>query len=76
MHPLFLLDFDKHRFFKTAQTSNFIKIHSGGAESFYAKGQMDKQTDMTKQIVASSNFANMPKIKDFVCENVIKTKLT
>jgi hypothetical protein len=76
MHLLFLLDFDKHRFFKKAQTSDFNKIHPGGAEFFYAEGQMDKQADLTKLIVAFRNFANMPKMKDLVCENVIKTKLT
>ena len=40
--------------FETVQISNFIKIRSVGAELFSADGQ----TDVTKLIVASRNFAN------------------
>jgi hypothetical protein len=32
-----------------------------GAELFYTDGQTDKQTDMTKLIVAVRNFADVPK---------------
>jgi hypothetical protein len=47
-----------------------MKILSGGAELFYADEQTegwtdretDRQTDMTKLIVAFRNFANAPKM--------------
>ena len=35
-----------------------MKIHPVGADMFHA--QTDRQTDMTKLIVAFSNFANSP----------------
>jgi len=38
-----------------------MKIRPVGAELFYADGQTDKQTGMTKLIVAFRNFANAPK---------------
>jgi hypothetical protein len=41
--------------------SCFIKIRPVGAELFHADGQTDGQTDMTKIMVAFSNFANAPK---------------
>ena len=45
------------RFSKKSQISGFIKIRPVGAELFHA----DRQTDMTKLIVAFRNFANAPK---------------
>ena len=39
-----------------------MKIRPVGAELLHANGQTDRQTDMTKQIVAFRNFANAPKI--------------
>jgi hypothetical protein len=49
---------------KYTQMANFTKIRPVGAELFYAGGetasQPDRQTDMTKPIVALSNFANVP----------------
>ena len=45
------------RFSKNTQISNFMKIHRVGAEIFHA----DRQTDMTKLIVAFQNFAISPK---------------
>jgi hypothetical protein len=44
-------------FSKKSQTSNFIKIRPAGTEFF----REDRQTDMTKLIVAFRNFANAPK---------------
>jgi hypothetical protein len=38
-----------------------MKIRSVGAKLFHADGQTDRQTDMTKLIVAFRNFANAPK---------------
>jgi hypothetical protein len=46
-----------------------MKIHPGGAELFYADGQTDKQTGMTKVIVAFRNFANAPK-RQFLVDNL------
>jgi hypothetical protein len=40
--------------------SNFIKACAVGAEVYYTDGQTDRQTDMTKLIVALCNFANVP----------------
>jgi hypothetical protein len=37
--------------------SNFMTIHQVGAELFYADRTTDRQTDMTKLIVAFRNFA-------------------
>ena len=48
-------------FSKNSQTSNFMKIRPVGAELFHA----DRQTDMTKLIVAFRNFANAPKYSNF-----------
>jgi hypothetical protein len=39
--------------------SNFIKIRPVGAE-FHAGGRTDRQTDITKLIVAFRDFANAP----------------
>ena len=36
-----------------------------GAELFHADGRTDRQTDITKLIVAVRNFVNVPK-KDFI----------
>jgi len=55
-----LIFFD--RFSKNTQILNFMKIRLVGAELSLAgrwtNGREDKQTDMTKLIVASHNFAN------------------
>jgi len=61
-YPLFFSDFKwtcifLNRFLKNTLTSNFVKIHSVGAELFHA----DKRTDMTRLIVAVHNSVNMPK---------------
>jgi len=37
------------------------------AESFRANGRADRQTDMTKLIAASGNFANSPKFQFLRC---------
>jgi len=39
-----------------------MKIRPVGTELFHADGQTDRQTDMTKLIVAFHNFANPPKM--------------
>jgi hypothetical protein len=44
--------------FKKTQISSFIKILLLGAELFHADGQTERQTDMTKLILAFRNFAN------------------
>jgi len=41
--------------------TNFMKIRLVGAELFHTDGQKDRQTDITKLIVAFHNFANAPK---------------
>jgi hypothetical protein len=61
-YPLFLSNFNEtwnflDRVSKKVQISSFIKICPVGAELFHA----DRQTDMTKLIVAFRNFANAPK---------------
>jgi hypothetical protein len=38
----------------------FIKIRPLGAELFHTEGRTDRQTDMTKLIVAFRNFVNAP----------------
>jgi len=38
-----------------------MKIRLVGAEVFYEDGRTDRQTDMTKLIVAFRSFANAPK---------------
>ena len=38
-----------------------MKIRPMGAELFHAERLTDRQTDMTKQVVAFQNFANVPK---------------
>ena len=61
-YPLFLSDFNGiciflASFSKNTQISNFIKIHSLGAELFHADRRIDGRTDMTKLTVAFRNFA-------------------
>jgi hypothetical protein len=46
------------RFSKNPQITNLKKICPVGAKLFYAVGQTDGQTDMTKLIVAFRNSAN------------------
>jgi hypothetical protein len=55
---LMKLEFSRQNL-KNTQTSNNMKIHPVGAESFHA----DSRTDMTKLIVVFHNFANAPKAK-------------
>jgi hypothetical protein len=47
--------------FEKAQISSFIKIRPMGAELFHADRRTERQTDMTKRIVAFRNFAKAPK---------------
>jgi hypothetical protein len=49
------------RFSKNTQGSNFMKIRPVGAELLHADGQTDRQTDMTKRVVAFHDFENTPK---------------
>jgi hypothetical protein len=55
----------KHEFSrKILEKPSNIKFHenpSSGSQSFHADRQTDRQTDMTKRIVAFRNFANAPK---------------
>jgi len=48
------------RFSKTTHISNLIKTRPQGDQLFHANGRTDKQTDMTKLVVASRNYANAP----------------
>jgi hypothetical protein len=41
--------------------SDFIKIRPVWVELFQAGGQIDRQTDITKLIIAFGNFVNAPK---------------
>jgi len=40
--------------------SNFMKIRPVGAKLFHADGRTDRETHMTKLIVAPRNFVNAP----------------
>jgi len=53
------LKFSVDRFSKNIQITIFMKILSVGVELFHA----DRRTDMTKLIIAFSNFSNEPKKK-------------
>jgi hypothetical protein len=50
-----------------------MKVSSVGAELFHADGSTERQTDMTKLIVAFRDFAtapnNRPKIENFVIKD-------
>jgi len=46
---------------ENTQISNFMGIRPVGDVVFYADGQTDGRTDMTKITVAFPNFANVPK---------------
>jgi hypothetical protein len=46
-----------------------MKIRLDGAELFHADRQTDRQTDMTKLIFAFRNFANAPKIPQYIDSN-------
>ena len=48
-----------------------MKICSGGAEVFHAARQKDRQTDITKLIVAFQRFAKAPKLE---CICITQTK--
>ena len=47
-----------HRFSKNNQISNFMKIRAVEAEFFHVDRRTERQTDMTKLIVAFQSFAN------------------
>jgi len=47
---------------KNTETSKLTKIRPVETELFLADKETDGRTDMTKLIVAFSNFANAPKI--------------
>jgi len=59
-YPLFLSDINEknflNRFSKKTRISNFTKSHPAGAELIHA----DRQTDMTKLLVAFRYFAKPP----------------
>ena len=62
-YPLFLSDFNEtliftDRFSKNTRIESFMKIHPVGAERY-----SDRWTDMTRLILAFSNFANAPNIE-------------
>jgi hypothetical protein len=48
------------RFSINPQILNFIKIPLVGADLFHADRQTDRQTDITKLLVAFRNFTNVP----------------
>ena len=53
--------------------SNIIAIRAVGSE-FVPGGLTDRQRDITKVIVASRNFANVPKnLKPEICRNYSRT---
>jgi hypothetical protein len=52
------LEFSRQRFEK--YVPSLMKIRPVGAEFYHAGGRTDRQTDMTKLIVAFCNFANAP----------------
>ena len=58
-YPLFYSEFSR-QIFEKAQISSFIKIRPIGAELFYADGQKDGRTDITKLTVAFRNYENAP----------------
>jgi len=62
-YPLFSPDFNDtnflERFLKNTQITNLIKICPMGTKLFHARGQ--RQTYMTKVMVAFHNFLNDPK---------------
>jgi hypothetical protein len=51
--------------------SIFLKISPVGAEVFHAEGKTERQTDMTKLLVALCNFANTPKNLLFFAVNLV-----
>ena len=62
-YPFFMSDFKESLIFstdfsKTLQISSFMKIRPVEAELFHAEGPTDRQTDMTKPIVAVRSVAN------------------
>jgi len=54
------LEFSRQIFDKDTHIPYFIKILPVGTELFHADRGTDRQTDMTKLIVAFPNFANSP----------------
>ena len=62
--PVILIRFQLNLNFLDKFSKNTMKCHEicpMGAELFHANGQTDRQTDMTKLIVAFSSFTNAPK---------------
>ena len=62
-----------NRLSKNTQISNFMKIRPVAAELFNEGGQTDRQTDMTKLMVAFRNYTNAPK-NEMVCVSNINMK--
>jgi hypothetical protein len=61
-YPILMkLEFSQQILGKILKYKNFMKIRSVGTELFRAGRRTDRQTDMTKIIVAFRNFANAPK---------------
>jgi len=52
----------RDRFKINTPISNFTKIRLVRAEMFHADGQTNRETNMTKLIVAFHNFSNAPKM--------------
>ena len=62
-YPLFLSDFNETKIFsadfsKNPQVTNSMKTLTVGAELFHADARTDKETNMTKRIVAFHIVAN------------------
>jgi hypothetical protein len=48
-----------------------MKIRPVGAEMFHADGHRERQTDMTKLIVAIRNFAKAPKNVELILDSAV-----
>ena len=48
-----------------------MKIRPLGAELFHSKGHKERQTDMTKLLVAIRNFANAPKNVELILDSAV-----
>jgi hypothetical protein len=63
------IEFSQQIFWKTPEISSFMVIHSMVAELFHADGRKDRQTDMTKLIVALRSFTKAPKSENWQCHH-------